>query len=196
MKKAKFAIAGILAMMFLVACNQQNPDKIGATTLFADKEGKITETIVEDFSMPQYNTEELSLAIAEEVAAYNSEAGVDTIKLEHFNVENGIVKAQLVYNTASDYEAFNNEAFFNGTISEALAAGYTMDVILQNPANPDETIDLYQILTMQDKKVMITAIPARLRVPSKILYVSEDVTIIDEYEVDAFENADATIIIY
>jgi len=49
---------------------------------------------------------------------------------------------------------------------------------------------------MQDKKVMITDIPARLRVPSKILYVSEDVKIIDEYEVDAFENTDATIIIY
>lgn len=196
MKKAKFAIALIISMIFFSACNQQNPDKIGATTLFVDKDGSVTETIVEDFSMPQYDTEELSLTIAEEVAAYNSEYGADTVALKHFDVENGIVKAQLEYRTASDYEAFNNEAFFNGTISEALAAGYTLDVILQNSANPDETIDLYQILTMQDKKVLITGIPSRLRVPSKILYVSEDVTIIDEYEVDAFENADATIIIY
>ncbi len=196
MKKAIAAVLGIVVMLFMVACNQQNPDKIGATTMYVDKEGKVYETVVEDFSMPQYDEEELSLTIAEEIAAYNSKNGVDTIALEHFKVENGIVKTQLTYKTASDYEAFNQEAFFNGTISEALAAGYTMDVILQNPSNPDETIDLYQILTMQDKKVMITDIPARLRVPSKILYVSEDVKIIDEYEVDAFENTDATIIIY
>lgn len=196
MKKAIAAVLGIVVMLFMVACNQQNPDKIGATTMYVDKEGKVYETVVEDFSMPQYDEEELSLTIAEEIAAYNSKNGVDTIALEHFKVENGIVKTQLTYETASDYEAFNQEAFFNGTISEALAAGYTMDVILQNPSNPDETIDLYQILTMQDKKVMITDIPARLRVPSKILYVSEDVKIIDEYEVDAFENTDATIIIY
>ena len=196
MKKAIAAVLGIVVMLFTVACNQQNPDKIGATTMYVDKEGKVYETVVEDFSMPQYDEEELSLTIAEEIAAYNSKNGVDTIALEHFKVENGIVKTQLTYKTASDYEAFNQEAFFNGTISEALAAGYTMDVILQNPSNPDETIDLYQILTMQDKKVMITDIPARLRVPSKILYVSEDVKIIDEYEVDAFENTDATIIIY
>lgn len=196
MKKAIAAVLGIVVMLFMVACNQQNPDKIGATTMYVDKEGKVYETVVEDFSMPQYDEEELSLTIAEEISAYNSKNGVDTIALEHFKVENGIVKTQLTYKTASDYEAFNQEAFFNGTISEALAAGYTMDVILQNPSNPDETIDLYQILTMQDKKVMITDIPARLRVPSKILYVSEDVKIIDEYEVDAFENTDATIIIY
>lgn len=196
MKKAIAAVLGIVVMLFMVACNQQNPDKIGATTMYVDKEGKVYETVVEDFSMPQYDEEELSLTIAEEISAYNSKNGVDTIALEHFKVENGIVKTQLTYETASDYEAFNQEAFFNGTISEALAAGYTMDVILQNPSNPDETIDLYQILTMQDKKVMITDIPARLRVPSKILYVSEDVKIIDEYEVDAFENTDATIIIY
>ncbi len=196
MKKAIAAVLGIVVMLFMVACNQQNPDKIGATTMYVNKEGKVYETVVEDFSMPQYDEEELSLTIAEEIAAYNSKNGVDTIALEHFKVENGIVKTQLTYKTASDYEAFNQEAFFNGTISEALAAGYTMDVILQNPSNPDETIDLYQILTMQDKKVMITDIPARLRVPSKILYVSEDVKIIDEYEVDAFENTDATIIIY
>ena len=196
MKKAIAAVLGIVVMLFMVACNQQNPDKIGATTMYVDKEGKVYETVVEDFSMPQYDEEELSLTIAEEIAAYNSKNGVDTIALEHFKVENGIVKTQLTYKTASDYEAFNQEAFFNGTISEALAAGYTMDVILQNPSNPDETIDLYQILTMQDKKVMITDSPARLRVPSKILYVSEDVKIIDEYEVDAFENTDATIIIY
>lgn len=196
MKKAIAAVLGIVVMLFMVACNQQNPDKIGATTMYVDKEGKVYETVVEDFSMPQYDEEELSLTIAEEIAAYNSKNGVDTIALEHFKVENGIVKTQLTYKTASDYEAFNQEDFFNGTISEALAAGYTMDVILQNPSNPDETIDLYQILTMQDKKVMITDIPARLRVPSKILYVSEDVKIIDEYEVDAFENTDATIIIY
>ncbi|MBE5878868.1 MAG: hypothetical protein E7288_02680 [Lachnospiraceae bacterium] len=196
MKKAIAAVLGIVVMLFTVACNQQNPDKIGATTMYVDKEGKVYETVVEDFSMPQYDEEELSLTIAEEISAYNSKNGVDTIALEHFKVENGIVKTQLTYKTASDYEAFNQEAFFNGTISEALAAGYTMDVILQNPSNPDETIDLYQILTMQDKKVMITDIPARLRVPSKILYVSEDVKIIDEYEVDAFENTDATIIIY
>lgn len=196
MKKAIAAVLGIVVMLFMVACNQQNPDKIGATTMYVNKEGKVYETVVEDFSMPQYDEEELSLTIAEEIAAYNSKNGVDTIALEHFKVENGIVKTQLTYKTASDYEAFNQEAFFNGTISEALAAGYTMDVILQNPSNPDETIDLYQILTMQDKKVMITDIPARLRVPAKILYVSEDVKIIDEYEVDAFENTDATIIIY
>lgn len=196
MKKAIIAMFGIVAALCLVACNQNNPEKIGATTLSVDKEGKVFETIVEDFSMPQYDKEELSLAIAEDVAAYNSENGIDTVKLEYFNVENGIVKVQLAYRQASDYEEFNNAQFFNGTIEEALAAGYTFDVILKNAANPDETIDLYQILTMQDKKVLIAEMPTRLRVSSKILYVSEDVTMIDEYEVDAFENTDATIIIY
>ncbi len=196
MKKIAVVILGICGMMLLCACNSQNPNKIGATTLFVDKEGKIIETVVEDFSMPQYSTEELSLTIAEEVAAYNSEVGVDTVTLEHFKVENGIVKTQMQFKSAADYEVFNNVEFFNGTIADALAAGFSLDVILKNAANPDETIGIHEILTMQDKRIVITEIPARLRVASKILYVSEETTTIDEYEVDAFENTDATIIIY
>lgn len=196
MKRALIATLCIALMTMICACDPLNPSKIGSTTIFVDKEGKVTETVVEDFSMPQYSQDELNTQIAEEMAAYNATAGEDTVTLEYFTVENSIVKTQMTFRTAADYAAFNNVPFFNGTIADALAAGYTLDVILKNPANEDETIGIHEILTMQDKNVLIIESATRLRTESKILYVSEDTVIIDDYEVDAFENADATVIIY
>lgn len=196
MKKAVIAVLSIVMMISICACNSQSPDKIGATTIYVDNKGKVIETVVEDFSMPHYDEEELNKSIEEEMTAYNESVGKEAVNLEYFKVENGIVKTQMTFESAADYEAFNNVEFFTGTIADALAAGYSMDVTLKNPANDEETIGIHEILTIQDKQVMIIQAPTRLRTESKILYVSDDTAVISEYEVDAFENADATIIIY
>ncbi len=196
MKKTVALLICIMMPLLFAGCKTQNPDKIGTSTVYVDKDGKVIETIVEDFSMPYYDEAELKESIESQIADYNASAGVDVIKLTHFEVKNQIVKTQTEFLGASAYSEYNNTVMFSGTISEALSKGYSMDVILKNPSDENETIDLYQILTMQDKRVVILEDASRLRVPEKMLYVTDDTVVIDEYEVDAFENTDATIIIY
>lgn len=196
MKKAILTIIGLMLVVVLSGCNAQNPDKIGATTIYVDKEGKIIETVVEDFSMSHYSDEELKQFIEQDISLYHENKGEEVVGLEFFEVKDEIVKVQMSFATAEDYREFNSVDIFNGTISEALSSGYSLDVILKALPEEEETIGIHEILTMQDKKVLITDVPARLRCELPILYVSEDTVVIDEYEVDAFENTDATIIIY
>jgi hypothetical protein len=62
--------------------------------------------------------------------------------------------------------------------------------------NAEDVIGEHELLSMQDANIIIVEDAVRVRSESKILYMSADAKYIDEYEVDGYDNPDATVIIY
>lgn len=195
MKKVGILIA-LLLIMTMCACGEQNPENITATTVYIKDDGSIEATFVEDFSMPQYDKDELQAMAEEEMLSYNTQAGEDKVAMPYFKVEGNIAKMQMTFEDAATYREFNRELIFVGTVAEALEEGYDLKFNLVNPSDSEDTIGEYELLTMQDANIVIVGDAVRVRVESKILYMSADAKYIDEYEVDGYDNPDATVIIY
>ena len=49
---------------------------------------------------------------------------------------------------------------------------------------------------MQDSHIIIVEDAVRVRTESAMVYMSTDAKYIDEYEVDGYDNPDATVIVY
>lgn len=195
MKKVGILTA-LLLVMTLCACGGQNPEKIGSTTVYVMNDGSIEATYVEDFSQPQYDMEELQTMADEEILAYNTKVGEDKIAMTFFEVEGNIAKMQMTFTDDEAYREFNNEIVFVGTVAEALEEGYDLNVSLSNPLDAEDVIGEHELLEMQDSNIVIVENAVRVRIESKILYMSTDAKYIDEYEVDGYDNPDATIVIF
>ncbi len=195
MKKI-FLLLMILLCVSLCACTGQKPEKIGTTTVYISKDGKVTATFVEDFSQPQYDMTELQTMTETEIAEYNGQNGEGCVAMTYFQVEGNIAKMQMEFADYSDYSAFIGEDLFVGTIAEALEAGYVLDVSLTNPVNSEDVIGEHELLTMQESNIVIVENAIRVRTESKMLYMSTDAAYIDEYEVDGYDNPDVTVIVY
>lgn len=195
MKKASICLMLLLAMC-LCACTEKKPEEIGSTTVYVKDDGSITATFVEDFSQPHYDMTELQTMTEEEIASYNAANGEGSIEMTFFEVEGNIAKMQLVFVNDDAYVDFNRESVFVGTVAEALEAGYDLKVSLTNVADASDVIGEHELLAMQDSNIVIVENAVRVRTQSKILYMSSDAKYIDEYEVDGYDNPDATVIIY
>lgn len=195
MKKASICVMLLLAMC-LCACTEKKPEEIGSTTVYIKDDGSIEATFVEDFSQPHYDMTELQNMTTEEIASYNASNGEGSIEMTFYEVEGNIAKMQLVFADDDAYVDFNHEDIFVGTVAEALEEGYDLNVSLVNPTDAEDTIGEHELLTMQDSNIVIVENAVRVRTQSAILYMSSDAKYIDEYEVDGYDNPDATVVVY
>lgn len=195
MKKASICVI-LLLVMTLCGCAKKSPEEISATTVYINNDGSIEATFVEDFSQSYYDMTELQNMANEEVAAFNADAGDEKIAITFYEVNGNIAKMQMTFTDAESYSAYVKEDLFAGTVAEALEAGYDLKYSLINPENADEVIGEHELLTMQDSNIVIVENAVRVRTQSKMQYMSADAVYIDEYEVDGYDNPDATVILY
>lgn len=164
----------LLAIFALSGCSL--PNSIENTTLSANEEGAITETIIEAQSEDNYTEEELKEYIEAEVAAFNG-TDSEAVQLDSCSVKNETVKIVMTYASYQDYVNFNGMELFLGTIAEAEEAGYSLDdaTLLDADSN---AADLSQIEERKKEwKVIVLSEPVYVRAPDKILYASDNVTI-------------------
>lgn len=195
MKKVSILVVTFL-MVCLCACAEQKPEEIGATTVYIRDDGSIVATYVEDFSQSYYDMAELQTITEENILAYNTAAGEDKIVMTFFEVEGNVAKMQMEFAGAEVYTDYIGETVFHGTIAEALEEGYELKISLSNPLDANDVIGEYELLSMQDSNIIIVEDAVRVRSESKMLYMSSDAKYIDEYEVDGYDNPDATVIVY
>ncbi|MCQ2517621.1 MAG: hypothetical protein MJ119_02570 [Lachnospiraceae bacterium] len=188
----------MLFTLILTGCGAKNVDasKITTSTLTVLKGGKIDAVFVEDFSQSYYNQSELDTMIKEEVEEFNKNSGSESIKYITSIVANNIAKVQLDFDNADIYSEYEGEYFYNGTVKDAVANGYSFDYELKSASDESSTIDGTKILELGDYGVVITAEPLHVSVPGKVMYVSVDASIVSENEVDTYENPGETVILY
>lgn len=194
--KKMLLLVTMIATVFLCACSEQKPEDIGATTVYVRNDGSIIATFVEDFSQSYYDMEELKSDTEASVLAYNTGAGEDKVEMTFFEVEGNIAKMQMEFTDADAYCDFIGEKVFCGTVAEALEEGYDLKFSLTNVQDANDVIGEHKLLSMQDSHIIIVEDAVRVRSESAMLYMSTDAKYIDEYEVDGYDNPDATVIVY
>ena len=161
------------AVFSLTGCSLPNSNE--NTTLSVNDAGAVTENIVEAKGSEEYTEDDLKQYIETTVSDYNTSDG-KAVRLESCSVDSSTVSIKLTYASMEDYSGFNHVTAFLGTLAEAEKAGYSMDQNFLDrngsPADPE-------VLSSRAKewKVIILSEPVMVKLPDKILYATDNVSI-------------------
>lgn len=172
-KKWILVLAAGCLLLGLAGCGEKEFDR---TTVEIKKNGHIVQTIVEDFSEPYYDLEELQTTIENECGAYNEAAGEKkAVAFLDAEEKDGVLTAKLEYKNAAAYAGFNKKALFCGTIQEAYQSGYDLAVTLRSAQEDGKTVGKAELLEMSKAHVLIIREAVDVRVWDKVLCYSDDV---------------------
>lgn len=177
-KRLLCILCTVFMVFFTCACGSSF-EQFDETTLSIGKKGSVSETIVDGFDKDYYDVNELKNEFDAAITEYNSGKEEDSIVLKGIVCENNQVHASLDFSSFDDYEAFQNEEIFLGSISDAYDAGYSMDVTLKGVGEGDK-IGKEDLMNNKDNSILIISEPVLVNTYSKILYVSANVEVIDD----------------
>lgn len=168
------------ASLFLIGCGKKAEDDYFETTLKFEKNGKITDVIVESFSEDYYSEDGLKAFFQEKISDYtSSNIGKGTVKLNELSVENGKAKATLEFDDSEAYNTFYGMVSFYGTVSDAYDKGYITETVLKKVGSSD-TISKIDLMKMSDSDIIVVNEVVRIESPKKIEYASANVEVLDE----------------
>lgn len=127
MKKKQIAGLLLAVMMCLTGCSGGT---IETDTLSLSKDGTATYTIISDFSEDYYNLDELKEMAEEEIAEYGS-----GVQITEAVVEEGVLNFQYAFDSISHYAGFMGTTCYQGTVEQALRAGYKTSTMLTSAKN-------------------------------------------------------------
>ncbi len=192
----KIGILSVFLTVFMAGCfGTKKVEDITHSTIIVNKDNSVSVVYVEDFSKGYYSESEVRTQIDDEIAKLNSAAGETVATVDSFAVENGVAKLNITFTRAEYYNLFDSEDLYVGTVSDALNAGYDLDVTLRN-YDDTETVGYDQLSALGENHIVIIDNGYNVVVPSNFLYVSEDVDNVSKKEVNTFDNADHTVVIY
>lgn len=154
------------------------PD-VTTNTVIVEKNGKITEALVEDFEKDYYTQEELEGFVEAEIADYVAENPDADIKMSGLTVAEGTAKMTIRYGNANTYRGFHGANFFAGSVVDAQSAGYKFDTNFVAVTEGAAGTDLVGSSTVLEGEGMVVIIQeaTNVQVPGTIKYVSEGVTV-------------------
>ena len=177
-RPGKVLFSALFLLLLFTGCKQE--ESYNETTIRVLKKGQIENDIVETFGKDYYNETELRGMLEDEIEKYVEKTGEkDCVSLKELNVGKGIVKASFHYKTGEDYADFNQVTFFEGTIGDALTAGYDLNVNLLSPS-AGERIGKEELAGMESSTIVILSEPVLFNPYRSIRYVSANVEYIDE----------------
>ena len=166
----------LLQSFALAGCGDEK-DVDPVTNLKIDKNGGVTSTIVEAFNREFYTLDGLLEMIEAELASYNDSAEpAITLQGGELTETEEEVLITLYYASCKDYEDFNDVELFFGTVAEAQAAGYDLNVKLIDATGKGNDIGKEELLTMPNSRILIvrqSAQVSQIILPAKVLYFSE-----------------------
>lgn len=196
MKKIKILfLAGCLTAL-LGACGLAG-GKIDTTTVSFNKDGTIKETIVEDFSQPYYDMEELKSDISSEISAYNNATGdQEAVVLGDVELsEDKQIHVEIEFKSYKDYKAFNEKELFWGTVADAYNAGFEF-TSMRDVMQEGVVLSAADVLEKGDMHMVVLEEAQQLIVPGKIAYISDGVSVIEEKRAVNLNEGQNAFIIY
>lgn len=179
MKKWMRAACLLAAVCLLTACGKSFDPSV--TSLYIQKDGKITQAIVESFEQDYYSLNEFKSMIEKEIDAYNRRFGEERIAVNRLEVENDALYLLLDYTDADTYSQYNEVYCFVGTVSDALGQGLPFNMIFK-----DEAYEEYTAAEATEKKsasVVVLKEEGIVELEKPVKYVSNNVEILDEHMV-------------
>lgn len=187
----------------LAGCGSVDSD---STIVSVGKKGMITTIDVEDFEQDYYTEEDFKAFAEDAINTYNMSHEVDAVTLSEFTVTDGVAKLKMEFKSAEDYAGFNGIPLFQGTIVDAVAAGYKFEGTFSAVEKGEVTgsATKTEILADADLKVVIIQANTDVQVAGKICFVSnqnvtvtaKDIVSIRDAENLALESEVLTYIVY
>ncbi len=195
MKKLQTILLVGCVSSLICACGMQG--KIDTTTVSVDKNGVITETIVEDFSESYYDVEELKGDIQTQISEYNTNAGNDeAIILKDVELsDEKVVHVAMKFAGYADYKAFNEKELFCGTVAEAYGEGYEFTT-MRDVNQEGVVLSSSDVLEKGDMHIIILEEAQQVIVPGKITYISDGVSVIEEKRAVNLNEGQKAFILY
>lgn len=182
MRKVALGLYVILCTFILAGCRgKQAGTEPGVEVL---KNGTVTWVLEEAFDKDFYDMNELEDMIRLEIAEYNQEKGDERIELESLEMAENNCRAILVFDSYKDYAEYSDTNFFVGTVEEALEEGINLNLVMVEN-NQENTIGPGQIRQMTDYHLVMWYGDMAVRVPGKIRYHGENMTLLGSKEIIA-----------
>lgn len=186
MKKWISTICILAAVILLIGCSSAFQPSV--TSLYVQKNGEITQAIVESFEKDYYSDREFRSMIEKEVDAYNAQYGEERITIERLEVEDGTLYLLLGFKDADTYGHYNESYCFSGTVDEALDEGLSFNMDFK-----DALYEEYSTSDVTEKKsnsVVVLKEEGIVQLEKPIKYVSNNVEVISEHMVQVMPIED------
>lgn len=179
----KYVIACLLSVGFLLSGCGVFDDTPG---LVVKESGEVKSCIQEEFAEDYYDADELQEEVNSEIAVYNDVAGTDSIVLKKFKIRYGneeavtSVSAVLEYASAKDYEAFNEETLYVGSVSESLKNEQLSELAFYSVEDGETKVTIEDILKEGEYQMIMFTEPVSVKGPKNVLYYSEGLSMSKE----------------
>lgn len=191
MKKGNRVLLTAFTVFLLTGCGKAAEAEM--TTIAIQKDGSIEHTMIEEFG--ETNVDALQRMMTEKVTAYNNgNAGAGNVAVDTVELEGGVAKVVMTYPDAETFEGFMNmdvaevdpalsAPFFYGTVEEAYAQGFDLEVKLRAAEGDGVLQGKSDILLMGKNKIIIydnemnLGAPVQISTRDKPGYISENVTV-------------------
>jgi len=223
-KMKKTAACIVLMALFLTGCGETwVPGEVEKSMLSVEKDGRVTEYLVEDFGKSYYNISELTSMAVEEAAQYNTvnQSGNNVpVKVDKVEaLADGSNRVAIVYrydspdsymafkamfggtvvnaetNDSPDSQtAFNGGSLFYGTVGEAALKGYSTGVILKS-VKDGTLFTEEQLKQATDKRLLIAPAGLYVYCPGTVEYISDSAVIAEDGSVDTTQAQDSVYIL-
>lgn len=196
MKRIKAILMAVCMTVVLCACSMMGGN-VDTTTVSFQKDGGVTQIIVEDFSQPYYNAEELENDIASKIMDYNAKAGKeDAIVLKDVNLgEDKKICVKMEFKSSADYKSFNEKELFCGTVADAYREGYEFTT-MRDATQEDVVLSAADVLEKGDMHMIILEEAQQVIVPGKIRYISDGISIVEDKRAVNLNEGQKAFIIY
>ncbi len=201
----KFMMMGVLAAFILgmTACGTEDAsvEENLMNSISIEKDGSIESIIVEDFTESYYSVDDLKNMIQDTITDYRKQDPDSEITLETCEMVDQKVKVVLKYNSADTYSGYNSETLFVGTVQEAYAEGYDMNMSLTGTDKEGTKIGRQELLNMGENHIMIMENvikdgTLRVNCYDTILYTGNGITPIAKKKADVEPTQGYSVIVF
>lgn len=192
----------LLGGMF-AGCSSVDSD---STIISVGKKGTVTTIDVDTFDQAYYTEDDFKAFAEEAIHTYNMSHEVDAVTLSEFSVTENVAKLKMEFKSVEDYSSFNDIPLFQGTVVDAVAAGYKFEGTFSAVENGEVTGSATKTEILADANLNVVIIQANtdVQVAGKICYISDrnvtvtakDTVSIRDEENTSLESDVLTYIIY
>ncbi len=177
MRKWILAICICVLALSMTGCSSSFEPSV--TSMYVQKNGKITYAVVESFEKEYYSLDEFRTMIDREVEACNSQYSEPAIAIEKLEVEGETLYLLMEFANAEAYSNYSEEYCSVSTIGEALDDNKSFDMVFHDKDYTEYTTA--DVTEKKDDNVLIVQSEGIVELERKIKYVSNNVEVISEH---------------
>ncbi len=188
MKKWTGIVCALALMLMATGCGKSSFDP-SVSSLYIQKNGKITEAIVESFEKPVYSVTELQSMVEKEIDTYNQSFGEELISIQRLEAVNDVLYLLLDYENADAYSQYNEAYCFIGTVSEALEEGLPFNLVFKDADYEEYTAA--EATAKTGNSIVVLKEEGVVELENDVKYVSNNVEILDDRMVQVMPITDS-----